>query len=273
MAYKYLKYFIVLVACWCCTSIASAQTDSTGTDDAVSDTTYVATDSSSTYGDSDGNSTGKSALNKFSLKQPQGTVAERKLPASAIKQLKEDDDFWYRDKKVGKEKPEKEKQGFWSRLFSSKLFRVIFWILIIAALLGIIVVYIANSGGWLFARRGKRITARGGTTVAAETDNIFAMDFDARINQALSEFNYRLATRLLFLRVLRKMSEKNIIQYSIDKTNMDYMFELGNTAYFKDFAQASRTYEYVWYGNFDVQQNQFSAIRQRLDDFNQKLST
>lgn len=271
MAYKYLKYFIILLACWCCTTAVSAQTGSS-VDSTEVDSTGVLADSSENTGTQDSENNSKSAADKFALRQPQGTVAERKLPASSVDEIKKDKDFWYRDKQAGKEKQEEEKQSTFEKVTSSPLFTVIFWAIVIAAFVGIIVIYLMNSKVWLFSPRSRKIHSSD-LPKAVLDDNIFTMDFDARINQALAEFNYRLATRLMFLRLLRTMSEKNIIQYGIDKTNMDYMFELGNTRYFKDFAQASRTYEYVWYGNFDVHKNQFSSIKERLDEFNQKLNT
>jgi hypothetical protein len=141
---------------------------------------------------------------------------------------------------------------------------------VIACFITVLVMFLASNKVWLFAARTKKITA-----VEAQEDdtegNIFEMDFDKRIEKALEAHDYRLATRLLFLRLLRGMAEGNIIKYSIDKTNMDYLFELGNTKYFKDFSTAARNYEYVWYGNFNIQQGQFVSLRQRIEELNKLI--
>jgi len=267
MASKFIIYILVLFTCCCFNTQLHAQTDTTS-----SDTTYV--DSSSATQDNYGTSTegAASELKKFSTKdgQSEAGINERHLPDSTAQKLKKDEDYWYADKEAGKEKIEKktQKKGFGyylSKLLSSSIFYYIFWIVVVGAFALLVILYLRT-----FTTKSKRIRSVTGESVET-IDNIFTVNFDELINKALNEQNYRLATRLLFLRLLRSMSEKNIIAYGIDKTNMDYMFELGNTKYSKDFMQASRTYEYVWYGNFNVEQPQFLRIKQLLDNVNQKI--
>lgn len=253
--------------CCCFNTQLHAQTDTT-----YADSSYV--DSSNVSQDDNENSAENAAaeLKKFSIKDEQhdAGINERHLPDSTAQKLKKDEDYWYADKEAGKEKIEKttQKKGFGyylSKLLSSSIFYYIFWIVVVGAFALLVILYLRT-----FTTKSKRI--RNVSDESVETiENIFTVNFDELVNKALSEQNYRLATRLLFLRLLRSMSEKNIIAYGIDKTNMDYMFELGNTKYSKDFMQASRTYEYVWYGNFNVEQPQFLRIKQLLDDVNQKI--
>jgi len=88
----------------------------------------------------------------------------------------------------------------------------------------------------------------------------------------LATQDYRLATRLLFLRLLRTMADRNIITYSIEKTNFDYLFELSGSQYFNNFSALAKGYEYVWYGNFTIQESQFAQLRQRLDDLTRQIN-
>jgi hypothetical protein len=148
----------------------------------------------------------------------------------------------------------------------ASLLQIVFWAIVAAIVVAIVIVCIR-----LFANKSKGIYK---PEAAAEStsDNIFDMDFDGRIKKAIDEHDYRLATRLLFLRLLRAMAERNIIQYSIEKTNFDYLFEMGSSKYHKDFSNVARNYEYVWYGNFNIQQSQFMLLKQRLDELNQQIN-
>jgi hypothetical protein len=261
MVNNFTKHIILLLTCWCCFIIAAHGQRSDTTQN-----TTTATDS--TVESSNTDTTTVSELDKFSKKDTI-SVSERYVPPSSIQKIKSDEDFWYANKGQ-KKKKEEQSPGFWSKLLSSGLFHFIFWAIVIGAFVAIIVMYLMSNKVWLFSSGSKKIYTEEKPPEDA-SGNIFTIDFELQINRALEASNYRLATRLLFLRLLRSMSERNIIQYEADKTNMDYLFELSRTKYFKDFSQASRHYEYVWYGNFDVKQNQFMYIKEKLEAFNRQI--
>jgi len=273
MANKYIKYIVALL-CLCCAVNVHAQTDSSAAvqDSVVVDSSIVSGNHNDNYGSSSGENEG-AALDKFSKKTPgdeMHRVTDRRLNQGKIQEMKKDKDFWYADKPVNKPKEEaKIKKTFWDRVFdaiASANWHVVFWFIVIGTFTLIVVAYLRT-----FTTSARKIRGPA-ADIPQEEENIFVTNFDDQVNKALSSHNYRLATRLLFLRVLRSMSEKSIISYVHDKTNMDYLFELGNSKYAKDFMQASRVYEYVWYGNFTLQQTQFLQIRHVLDDLNQKIT-
>jgi len=272
MANKYFTHIMVLL-CLCCAVNAHAQTDSSSS---AQDSVIV--DSSIAPGDKNNNESYESPGNnnevdKFSKKNPveqQRIINERSLSPARVQGMKKGKEFWYADKPGDKKQEDtSEKKGFWYyflKLITSSVWRFVFWAIVIGAFLLVVILYLRTFTAGSRKLKGQAITAE------PEQENIFAANFDEQLNKALNNHNYRLATRLLFLRVLRTMAENSIINYGQDKTNMDYIFELGNTKYAKDFMQASRTYEYVWYGNFDIQQTQFLHVRRQLDDLNQKIS-
>lgn len=272
MANKYLTYILVLL-CLCCAVNAHAQTDTS-----VAQMDSVVVDSSIAPADKNNNDSYESttessnAVDKFSKKdaaEEQRTVNERNLSSAKVQQMKKGKENWYADKPANKSKKEENKKGLGDYIFnlmSSPVWHVVFWVIVIGAFLLLVILVLRTFTGGSRKLKTKEIAAED------IQENIFTTDFDEQLNKALNAHNYRLATRLLFLRVLRSMSEKSVINYGRDKTNMDYIFELGNTKYAKDFMQASRAYEYVWYGNFDIKQTQFLHVRRLLDDLNQKIS-
>jgi len=209
---------------------------------------------------------------RFSRKQNDTLSSVRSFPPDEVKKMKSDDDFWYADTIFKKEKEktaESDNNSFWEAVFSffsNRIVKIILWILMIAVLAGAFIMFLTNNKIALFGSSGKKIKQAEEKTIIP--DNIFEIDFDLHVSNALKDGDYSMATRLLFLRMLKIMSQKNLLNYSSDKTNMDYLFELNGTKHFKDFATASRNYEYVWYGNFNITQEQFGNMKDSFDKFN-----
>ncbi len=256
----YCKHTVLLLACWAgfFTAAFGQQADSAaGTVDTV--VAQMVPPDSATAGSNDSD-TLKTTLNKFNLKEATPVVAERRIPQADAQKLANDKDFWYANKPMPGEEPVVD------RPWLANLFRVIFWVLVGAIAVGIVVVCIRM---FAFKGGGRYVHAM---PVEEHADNIFEMDFDSSLANAIAVQDYRLATRLLFLKLLRTMADRNIIAYSIEKTNFDYLFELGRSPYFNSFSVVARGYEYVWYGNFNIQQNQFMQLKQRLDELTSQIN-
>ena len=193
----------------------------------------------------------------------------RALPENSKAALKKDEDFWYADYDFGKaeEPPERKKRNL--PFVESDLFQTLLWICIVAAFAGILIMYLYNNNAGLF-RRSRRI--KGEEETLPETDDIFAIDYDHQISKAAAAGNYRLATRLLYLRLLRTMADKNIIQYKQDRTNLDYLMQLSSSSYYKNFFSLTRNYEYVWYGLFDIDSDKYERVRSEFNDMHQTLT-
>ena len=101
----------------------------------------------------------------------------------------------------------------------------------------------------------------------AETDNIFEINYQKEIDKAVSKGNYRFAVRLMFLQLLKNLSDKQVIHYRQDSTNFDYLLQLHQTRHYQDFFRLTRNYEYSWYGQFDIDPDTFSLIRKDFENF------
>lgn len=96
-------------------------------------------------------------------------------------------------------------------------------------------------------------------------DDIHKINFNELIAAAIAEKDYRKAVRLNFLKLLKDLTDKNLITWKIDKTNNDYFSELSNSAYSNSFKELAFLYEHIWYGNFDIDENNFNTV---LSKFN-----
>ena len=103
-------------------------------------------------------------------------------------------------------------------------------------------------------------------------ENIHEINFDGAIEDALQVKDYRLAVRLLYLRCLKQLNDKNIINWKIDKTNQTYLNEITDPGQRRLFAVVTRQFEYVWYGDFPVDGESFRSISNIFQDFKQQLA-
>jgi hypothetical protein len=103
-------------------------------------------------------------------------------------------------------------------------------------------------------------------------EDINAIDFDKEIENAITKANYRFAVRLLYLKCLKHLSNANLIDWQIDKTNNAYIGELKNPQQQDAFRMLTLQFEYVWYGEFLIDQQAFKTIDSSFRDFNKQVA-
>ena len=82
-------------------------------------------------------------------------------------------------------------------------------------------------------------------------------DLDEAIRKHVEKKQFRLAIRLLYLKVINQLKRKEFIQFSQEKTNIDYLRELTNKDLKKDFASVTSIYNHVWYGDVEIAEGKF----------------
>ena len=82
-------------------------------------------------------------------------------------------------------------------------------------------------------------------------------DIQVLIQEALNDKNYRLAVRYYYLYILQLMSEQELIDWQLQKTNHDYENEIDKPDLKKAFTKITHLYDYVWYGDFDIDELQY----------------
>ncbi|GAA4281008.1 DUF4129 domain-containing protein [Gaetbulibacter aestuarii] len=114
-----------------------------------------------------------------------------------------------------------------------------------------------KEGRWIFGKSSDKniIPVRN-----IEAD-IHSTDFKALIASAEAENNYRLAIRYYYLWLLKGLSENGIIHYDVEKTNSDYQNEISSDSLKKSFSYSSYLYNYIWYGEFPVNQIEFDHAK------------
>lgn len=179
-------------------------------------------------------------------------------------------DSLLRSQKKKEAKPENLQRsygsGILSSIFSSGFVQVFFWTLAIC-FIGFVIYKLFLTEG-VFKR--KSAASNAGAEVEEEVITNES-DFDALIRLALQNANYRQAVRYQYLRTLHTLAGKNFLILAPDKTNFQYVSEISNRSYQNDFASLTLSYEYVWYGEFNIEQGLYQKIETSFINFNQKL--
>jgi hypothetical protein len=198
------------------------------------------------------------------------SIQWRKLPDSTLKRMSQDENFWYVNYVFNKQKKVQDNPREKESFTEQPLFQTILWLVIIGGFVAFIIIYLSNSNAALFRRKSR--TIHGEEDISYETGNIFEINYAKEIDKAIRENNYRLAVRLLFLRSLTRLSNKNIIDYKLDRTNFDYLVQLRPTNYYTDFFRLTRNYEYCWYGQFDIDPGKFGILKNDFENFDSRLN-
>ena len=191
------------------------------------------------------------------------SVLFRKVPDSVMNVFRADDAFWYANEVFRKKQPKRANLSFLSQPF----FQALLWIIVIAGFVTFLIMYLYSSNVGIF-RRTSIISQEDSV---AETEDIFAINYQREIDRSVEAGNYRLAVRLMFLRLLKNLSDRNIIQYKPDNTNLDYLMQLRAGNMYGDFFRLTRNYEYCWYGQFQIDKGKFEVIKKDFDVFDRKL--
>ena len=102
-------------------------------------------------------------------------------------------------------------------------------------------------------------------------EDIHSISFQEAIERAISEGNLRLAVRLLYLQTLKKLSDRQLINWQINKTNIAYVHELSGTSYQQPFNQLTLTFETNWYGDRHIEAAAFNEVKQEFNQFNEQI--
>ena len=142
---------------------------------------------------------------------------------------------------------------------------IFFYVICIALIVVLVFVIIRMNVIGIFSRGNAK--DRNGLDISEFVEDINSIDFDKMIDEALSSVMYRRAVRLYYLKSLKQLSDKEHIVWEINKTNRDYLYELRSASLRIGFEEITYMYEYVWYGNIEIDAEKFSKVRSTFHQF------
>tara|TARA_R110002049_G_scaffold150790_2_gene314014 strand:- start:13990 stop:14727 length:738 start_codon:yes stop_codon:yes gene_type:complete len=111
------------------------------------------------------------------------------------------------------------------------------------------------------------------TVVLSEEEQIIKNeDIQQLIKNAIKDKNYRLAIRYYYLFILKTLSEEELIDWQLQKTNDDYEQELKTSPLAAPFHTITRLYDYVWYGGFTIDELKYKKAAAEFVKFQNTIS-
>ena len=137
---------------------------------------------------------------------------------------------------------------------------------VLAALIVIFVIYlivkaiIAKEGQWIFGKNAHKKTVY----YSDIEKNIHLLDFEKLIKESIASGEKRIAVRYYYLWLLKVMAQNHYIEWDIEKTNSDYLYELQKPAHREEFTYLSYLYNHIWYGEFEIDDTTFIKAENRF---------
>lgn len=208
------------------------------------------------------------------------TLAAREAPADVLQRFRDDPTYLY-------DSPEAERPSGWDRFLSwlySRLFRPllegassdggeIIAIVFAVFLLGWVITRLLRAdSGPLF---GKKDLSPGATSSPLlDVEDIREVDVSTLLDGALARGQYREAVRFRYVLALQRLAERGDIEWRRDKTNREYVREAraASGAVGEPFADVTRAFDYVWYGERPVDADRYGRLGDLFDRFDAALS-
>lgn len=201
-------------------------------------------------------------------------IQPRFFNKSAIESYKEQQAFQY-------DKSQEPAISWWDRFWNWFWYKVAqllrtsqgkttAWTLLIFFVAGMVALFVfkfmgMNKNG-LFGRKSGK-----GLQYSIGSDDINSIAFEEAIAAAEASGNYRLSIRLLYLQVLKIISDGGFIDWQINKTNTDYVQEVSSKPWLGAFKELTNTFEYTWYGETFINREEYQVLQQKFQTFNRNL--
>ncbi len=192
------------------------------------------------------------------------SITFRSTPDSTIlrmQQMKEfayanDPAYWSKKEAI---EPRRESNSGWVVLGAALQF--ILFAVFIVVLLYILVKILSDSKIILFKRKSKQMDG------AKEEEIVDERDLSSLIQEAEAQDQFRLAARYRYMQLLENLNGRQLISMHGELTNWDYIRQMGRHPLAQKFRYLTLAYEYVWYGEFELRNDQYMLLKNKFETF------
>jgi hypothetical protein len=196
----------------------------------------------------------------------------REVDEKEWKRIKKDKRFNYKKKKPEKKKKKKKRRDPWfdglGDFFNTAAFKYFLYVLL-ALFLGYVIYLFVKNNDLSFRRNVKDDEIE---PEAPWEDVQQFEDWELALQDALKQKNYRLATRIYYLHTLHLLDRNQQIQYRDDKTNWYYVQKLFGKDLHDDFKGLTQSFDYIWYGEYQIDQQQFGVLEKQFKSFHYRIN-
>ncbi|NRD22742.1 DUF4129 domain-containing protein [Winogradskyella litoriviva] len=221
--------------------------------------------------------------NEQTVKFDDSKVEKQVISEDDLETYKADDDFNYAEVEAEENILTKIKRWlnniltkFWESIFgigtAKGFLYFMFYILpyiLLALLVFILIRFFLKVNSKNLITKAKQ---EGSISFTEEEQIIKNEDIPALIKDAINKKNFRLAIRYYYLLSLKQLTESDSISWQPQKTNEDYINEIKKDHLRVDFKNITRIYDYVWYGEFNVDAIKFEALKLPFENLNKTIT-
>jgi len=197
---------------------------------------------------------------------------ENKAFSPSVELLEAREGIDYADEVVQDKKEDEEKED---EINSSLNFNLsdVFGVLLIFLLIGVVlaILYFVIGKDNLIRPKSRKIKELNLKAVEHIEEDLENHDVAYYLDQAITENQYRIAIRLHYLLIIKKLSENKFIKWKKDKTNRDYILETASFPFSEEFRSSTSIFEKVWYGERNVGESDFKQIYKHFDGLNNQI--
>ncbi len=210
-----------------------------------------------------------------------GLGSPRGFDEQSLEELRNDPAFDYSEEKEKEKKKKEEEQendfNFPDLGLSKEAINLIGQILLYS-LLAIVVVFViirlfnSNFRQLFFRRKVQPVTVNIFEDLPEDV-NIHELNFTSLLDEAVANKQYRKAVRIHYLQALKRLTDRELIDWQVNKTNADYLLELREQqpSLISPFSNITRLFDYIWYGNFEIDADSYQQVDREFDTFNGKV--
>ncbi len=89
---------------------------------------------------------------------------------------------------------------------------------------------------------------------------------------AIRNKDFKTAYRLRYLQVLQQLIGKNLIVYSKEKTNYEYLMQLSGKTAYEPFRMLTFNFDGIWYGELHIDEQRYNSLLPYFESFEKTMS-
>lgn len=148
------------------------------------------------------------------------------------------------------------------------------WTYVLYTLIGLVfllVIYKLYRNGVFFQYRTDNSVNTNDNHFDYIENNLLSVDLIDLINKAKSDKDYRLAIRYYHYQNTQNLAQKGYITWDPKKTNQQLINEIKQENFKKLFQNNTSIFNQVWFGNFNLEENNFNMYEANFKYLNQVL--
>ncbi|MBI1783165.1 MAG: DUF4129 domain-containing protein, partial [Sphingobacteriales bacterium] len=204
------------------------------------------------------------------------SITAKTISKDTINKYRSQDAFRYstKDKAQTKSFFERLWDWLWEKYYDlmgqeagNTLIKILLWTIAILGVVYFILRIIGMDAFAFFQKKNKD----GSLSYEVLDENVHTINFSEAIENAVSQRNYRLAVRLQYLQTLKRLTDKNYINWQPNKSNRQYVHELAASSLTTSFNSLTTEFEYVWYGEMQLAPQEYEIISNNFKQFYNRL--